>query len=97
MIMGALAIKIARTGAGTLFRMPPKRGEGARAARSLHVTVVVTSLSRPLAISRTSLSLRSPELERERYREGNEGERERLPRRFPPRSLSVERERGGPA
>ena len=56
MIMGALAIKIARAGAGTLFRMLPQRGEGARAARSLHVTVAVTSLSRPLAILRTSLS-----------------------------------------
>ena len=56
MIMGALAIKIARAGVGMLFRMPPKRGEGAKAARSLHVTVAVTSLSRPLAISRTSFS-----------------------------------------
>ena len=46
---------------------------------------------------REPLSLRSPELERERYREGNEGERERLPCRFPPRSLSEEGERGGPA
>ena len=46
---------------------------------------------------REPLSLRSPELEQERYRKGNEGERERLPRRFPPRSLSVEGERGWPA
>ena len=45
MIMGALAIKIARASTGTLFRMLSKRRAGA-----------VTSLSRTLAIPRTSLS-----------------------------------------
>ena len=53
---GALAIKIVRAGAGTLFRMLSKRRAGARAVRSLHVTGAVTSLSRTLAIPQTSLS-----------------------------------------
>ena len=53
-ITGAFAIKIAR--AGVLFWWFHKRGGRARAARSLQVTVAVSSLSRPLAKTRISTS-----------------------------------------
>ena len=54
---------------------------------------IAPSHSRDCWRKREPRPLRSPEEERERYREG---EQKRLPRRFPPRSLSVEGEREGP-
>ena len=90
MIMGALAIKFARAGAERCSECFLK---GERRDRFMSLERSRRSLERWRY--RKPLSLRSPELERERFREGNEGER--LPRHFPPRSLSVEGEQGGPA
>ena len=92
MIMGALAIKIVRAGAGTLIRMLSKRRAGARAAQSLHITGAVTSLSRTLAIPRTSLSVLS------RTGKGAKPRGKRVRTRTLTAPLpSVEGERGGPA